>query len=116
MSKRLRLLIIGLGLFLVACTSEGTPNSFADQDNRIERQFVTACVAAQPDDEDATDFCECAFYTAANSLGLEGFLELDEALRENPDGLSLEQRQLFEGVSLPCQLSEEDVPETVISE
>ncbi len=116
MSRRLRLLILGLGFILAACTSEGTPSSFADQDNRIERQFVSACEAAQPDDEDASPFCECAFYTAASSLGLEGFLELDEALRENPNGLSLEQRQLFEGVSLPCELTADDVPDTVISE
>ena len=116
MSRRLRLFIIGLGFILAACTSEGTPNSFPDQDRRIERQFITQCVAAQPDDEDAADFCECAFYTAADSLGLEGFLELDEALRENPNGLSLEQRQLFEGVSLPCQLSADDVPDTIIAE
>lgn len=116
MSHRLRLLILGLGFILVACTSEGTPSSFADQDNRIERQFTSACIAAQPDDDDAPAFCECAFYTAASSLGLEGFIELDEALRENPNGLSLEQRQLFEGVSLPCEFSADDVPETVIAE
>ena len=75
----------------------------------MERQFVSACEAAQ-DGDDATEFCECAFYTASSELGFQGFLDLDELLRENPDGLTLEQRELFAGITLPCTLSEADVP------
>ncbi len=109
MSRRLRLIILATGLFLAACTSEGTPGSFADQDGRVETQFVSACEAAQEGD-DATEFCQCAFYTAASEFGFDGFIELDEMLRDDPAGLTLEQRQLFENVSLPCEFSEADVP------
>ncbi len=96
----------------MACTSEGLPADFADQNNRIERQFVSSCVAAQDTNDvaDATDYCQCAFYTAASELGFEEFLELDEALQENPEGLTTEQVALFSDVSLPCALTEADVP------
>lgn len=110
MSRRLGLTISALGLLLAACTSEGLPANFADQDARIERQFVAACEAAQEGDEDATEYCQCAFYSATVEFGFEGFLDLDEMLREDPNSLSLEQRQFFEGVSLPCQFSAADVP------
>ncbi len=102
-------MISALGLFLAACTSEGLPANFADQDARIERQFVAACEAAQ-EGEDATDYCQCAFYSATVEFGFDGFLELDEMLRDDPSGLSLEQRQFFESVSLPCEFSAADVP------
>lgn len=102
-------MIVAFGLILAACTSEGTPSSFEDQNNRIERQFVGACVNAQDGADDAMDFCQCAFYTAAAELGFEDFLALDTALQENPDGLTFEQRELFEGVSLPCAFSASDV-------
>lgn len=103
-------MLLGFGLFLAACTSEGLPANFADQDSRVERQFVASCENALTDDADATSFCQCAFYTAAAELGFEDFIALDEALQENPDGLTFEQRELFEGVSLPCQFSAADVP------
>lgn len=109
MSRRLRLIIIAAGLFLAACTSEGTPGSFPDQDGRVESQFVSACESAQ-DGEDATEYCQCAFYSAAVEFGFDGFLELDEMLREDPDGLTFDQRQFFESVSLPCEFSAADVP------
>ncbi len=109
MSRSLRLTLVAFGLALAACTSEGVPSSFADQGGRVERQFVSACEAAQ-DGDDASEFCQCAFYTAASELGFNDFVELDELLRENPESLSLEQRQLFDGVSLPCSFSEADVP------
>jgi len=104
-------MIIGLGLFLVGCTSEGLPADFADQNNRIERQFVSSCVAAQEGEnvDEATEYCECSFYTAASELGFEGFLELDKALQENPQGLTTEQVALFENISLPCPLGPEDI-------
>lgn len=113
MSRRLRLLIVAIGIFLAACTSEGTPGSFQDQNNRAERQFISACEAAQEGDEEASDFCQCAFYTAAAELGFEAFLELDEQLQDDPASLSLEQRALFGSDDpnfLPCQFSREDVP------
>lgn len=110
MSRRLGLLISAIGLFLAACTSEGAPASFADQDARVERQFVAACEAAQEGDDDAEEYCQCAFYSAAIEFGFDGFLELDEMLREDPEGLSLEQRQFFDAVSLPCEFSAADVP------
>lgn len=105
----MRLTILAFGFILAACTSDGTPNSFDDQGGRVESQFVSACEAAQ-DGDDATEFCECAFYTAASELGFEDFIELDELLRDNPESLSLEQRELFASVSLPCALSAADVP------
>ena len=115
MSRRLRLLIASIGIFLAACTSAGEPESFQDQDNRAQRQFVDACVAAQDGAEDAAAFCQCAFYTAAVELGtFQEFLDLDEQLREDPEGLSLELRALFGGEGgdlLPCQFSAADVPQ-----
>lgn len=103
-------MIIATGLFLAACTSEGTPGSFADQDGRVETQFVSACEAAQDGADDATEYCQCAFYSASVEFGFDGFLELDEMLRDDPESLTFDQRQFFESVSLPCQFSEADVP------
>lgn len=102
-------MILALGFIIAACTSEGIPSSFEDQNNRIERQFVAACVEAQDGADDAQSYCECAFYTAAAELGFEDFLALDETLQENPDGLTFEQRELFENISLPCELSAADI-------
>ena len=102
-------MIVAFGFIIAACTSEGTPSSFEDQNNRIERQFVSACVTAQDGESDAESFCQCAFYTAASELGFEDFLALDDTLQENPDGLTFEQRELFENVSLPCTFSADDV-------
>ena len=48
-------MIIAFGLFLAACTSEGIPNSFEDQNGRVERQFVNACVTAQEGESDAQE-------------------------------------------------------------
>lgn len=109
MSRRFRLIIIASGLFLAACTSEGTPGSFQDQDGRVETQFVSACEAAQ-DGDDATEYCQCAFYSASVEFGFDGFLELDEMLRDDPEQLTLEQRQFFDSISLPCEFSAADVP------
>ncbi len=102
-------MIIAFGLFLAACTSEGIPNSFEDQNGRVERQFVNACVTAQEGESDAQEYCQCAFYTAAAELGFEEFLELDEALQDDPTSLTFEQRELFESVSLPCNFSSADI-------
>lgn len=108
MFRRLLLLTIGLALFGAACTSEGLPSSFADQDMRAERQFVAACQGAL-DDEEAPDYCQCAFYTIASQLSFDEFLELDAQLKDDPDSLSKEQRDLFAGVSTPCEYSADDV-------
>lgn len=115
MSKRFRLTMIAIGFVLAACTSEGVPGSFADQDGRVERQFVASCQAAQ-DGDDVEEYCQCAFYTAAAEFGFEDFLELDDLLREDPNALSLEQRQVFEAVSLPCEFSEADVPAAIATD
>lgn len=108
MFRRVLLLLTGLALFAAACTSEGLPSSFADQDGRAEKQFVAACEGALDGEEDE-GLCQCAFYTIAASFTFEEFLELDEQLKDDPGNLSLEERQLIEGVSLPCQFSAADV-------
>ena len=112
MFRRLTLLIIGLAIFATACTSEGLPSDYADQDRRAEKQFVEACKGAL-DDGEAPEFCQCAFYTVAAELTFAEFLELDDQLKDKPDSLSLEQRQLIESVSLPCKFSEDDINQTV---
>lgn len=108
MFRRLLLFLTGLALFAAACTSEGVPSSYADQDRRAEKQFVAACEGAL-EGEQEDGFCQCAFYTFASQLTFEEFLELDNDLKENPESLSQEQRQLIEGVSLPCTFSAEDI-------
>lgn len=110
MSRRFRLMIIAGGFVLAACTSEGTPSSFVDQDGRVEAQFVSSCEAAQDGDADATEFCQCAFYTAASEFGFERFLEIDEMLRENPTDISFTDRTIFDSIELPCSFSAADVP------
>ena len=111
MNRRLALLLVGFSIFLAACTSEGLPADFADQNRRTETQFVSACEAALADGENdlGEGYCQCAFLTVAVELGFEDFVALDERLREDPTGLSLEDRQLIEGVSLPCVHTEADV-------
>jgi len=110
MSRRLLLLIVGLALFAAACTSEGLPNSYEDQDERAQKQFVAACEAALVDTDttDGPEFCQCAFHTVAAELTFTEFLELDKRLKDDPGALALEDRQLLESVSLPCEFSEAD--------
>lgn len=110
MSRRLLFVIVGLALFGAACTSEGLPNSYEDQDDRAEKQFITACEAAleEGDQENAAEFCQCAFDTVAAELSFNEFLELDDRLKDDPGDLSLEDRQLLESVSLPCAFSPAD--------
>lgn len=110
MTRRLAQLFFGFSLFLAACTSEGLPADFADQNRRTETQFVSACDAAlaEGDDTPAEGFCQCAFFTVASELGFEEFLELDEQLRDDPGSLSLEERNLIEGVSLPCSITADE--------
>jgi len=102
-----------LALFLAACTSQGLPSSYADQDNRAEKQFVAACVGAL-DGEQEDGLCECAFYTLAANLTFEEFLALDDALKDDPSNLQNaewnDERALIEGVSLPCGYDASDVP------
>lgn len=110
MSRRLLFVILGLALFGVACTSEGLPNSYDDQDNRTEKQFIAACESAlvDSDEQDAPEFCQCAFDTVAAELSFTEFLELDERLKNDPGDLTNEDRLLLEGVSLPCEFSAAD--------
>ena len=108
MNRRLLFLLIGLAFAAAACTSQGLPSSYSDQDMRTERQFIAACEGAL-DDEDAPNYCQCAFYTIAAELSFEQFLELDEQLKDDPDSLSKEQRELFESVTTPCAFSADDV-------
>ena len=105
MARRLTLLILAISLLAAACTSEGLPNSYADQDGRAETQFLEACEASLADGEQSNpaDFCQCAFHTVASELSYAEFVELDNKLKDDPAALSFEERQLLESVSLPCQ-------------
>jgi len=113
--RRLCLLLAGLSLFAAACTSEGLPSSYSDQDGRAETQFVNACeesLAGVPEDERPADgYCQCAFYTVAAELTFDEFLELDKSLRDDPGSLQLEDRRLVEGITLPCAVSADDINE-----
>lgn len=111
MSRRLLLLLITIALLAAACTSEGQPNSYADQDRRAERQFQEACEAAlaDSDQDDVPNYCRCAFYTVASTLTFAQFIELDDKLRSDPNSLSLEEQRLFDDVSLPCPLTIDDI-------
>ncbi len=98
-----------------ACTSEGLPNSYADQEGRAESQFVEACETALADSDvdDPADYCQCAFYTVASQLSFDEFLALDERLRDDPGNLSLEERTLLEGIETPCAFGADDVQTAV---
>lgn len=111
MNRRLWLLLFVVSLIAAACTSEGLPADFADQDRRTENQFVSACNTSLDGGEVdlGEGYCQCAFYTLAVELEFEDFIALDERLREDPGSLSLEDRNLIESISLPCSFSEEDV-------
>lgn len=110
--RRISLSLVGLSFFLAACTGEGLPISYTDQDGRAETQFVNSCEASLEGESSPGDgFCQCAFYTVAAELTFEEFLELDEQLKEDPESLSLGERQLLESVSLPCQFSAADINE-----
>lgn len=108
MNRRLLLLVLSLAFFAAACTSEGLPASYEDQDRRAEKQFVAACEAALNDDEDPAT-CQCAFYTVAADKTFEKFLELDEQLKDDPENLSFDDRALLESVSLPCKFTADDI-------
>lgn len=111
MSRRLVFLLALIALVAAACTSEGLPNSYADQDGRAERQFVAACEAslADTDEPNAPEFCQCAFYTVASDLSFDEFLALDKRLKDDPEFLSAEERSLLENVSLPCAFTADDI-------
>lgn len=110
MNRRLLSLLLGLAFTAAACTSEGLPGAYEDQDNRAEKQFVAACedALAENDEDDVPLLCQCAFNTVAAELSFAEFLELDERLKDDPGALALEDRQLLEGVSLPCRFSADD--------
>lgn len=107
------MLLSSVSLFVAACTSQGLPSSFADQDGRAEKQFIASCESAL-DGEQEDGLCQCAFYTLAAELTFEEFLDLDEALKDEPTSLQNaewnRERGLIEGVSLPCSFSAADVP------
>ncbi len=109
--------VLAFALTAAACTSEGLPNSYADQDGRAETQFVEACQSALADSDvdDPVEYCQCAFYTVAADLSFEEFLALDERLRDDPAALSLEERTLLEGVNLPCEFTAADINAAVSS-
>lgn len=110
MSRRLLLVILSLAFFGAACTSEGLPNSYEDQDGRTEKQFVAACEAAlaEEDQDNGPDYCQCAFNTVAAELSFAEFLALDDRLKDDPGDLNNEDRTLLESVSLPCQFTAAD--------
>ncbi|MFT7473835.1 MAG: hypothetical protein ACI81L_000750 [Verrucomicrobiales bacterium] len=107
MSRRLTSLILGVAFFTAACTSGGLPSSYEDQDRRAEKQFVASCESRE--DGNDPDFCQCAFYTVAQEMTFTEFLDLDDRLKDDPESLTLEDRQLIEGVSLPCRYSADDI-------
>jgi len=110
MSRRLLFVILGLAFFGAACTSEGLPSSYEEQDGRAETQFIDACKAALADsgEDNAPDYCQCAFDTVAAELTYDEFLDLDDRLKDDPGNLTNEERGLLAGVSLPCEFSAAD--------
>ena len=117
MSRRRLTLVSILILLLSACTSEGLPDSYPDQDNRAETQFREACEEslAGTDEENPAEFCQCAFYTVAAELTFAEFLELDEKLKDDPGALTQEQRALLESVALPCRFDDGDITTTTVA-
>lgn len=115
MFRRLPHLLFLLALTATACTSEGLPSSYSDQEQRTEKQFVAACEDSLEgeDESDPTSYCQCAFYTIAADLTFDEFNELDNRLREDPGFLSTEERALIDSVSLPCAFGPEDINTTV---
>lgn len=111
MRRPLILVLFVLALFASACASEGLPDSYTDQDARAERQFVEACKASLEgtDQADIDEYCQCAFYAIASDLTYAEFIDLDNRLKEDPGALPTPQRELLEGVSLPCQFSADDI-------
>ena len=110
--------ILGIVLLVTACTSEGLPSSYSDQDRRAEVQFVEACEEslADADEPDPNAYCQCAFYTVAAELTFAEFIDLDEKLKDDAGALSLEERQLLESISLPCQFTAADINTAVVAE
>jgi hypothetical protein len=117
MTRRLTLVLVALSLVAAACTSEGLPESYADQDGRAETQFIEACETSLVDGEqsDPVEFCQCAFHTVASELTYAEFVELDNKLKDDPEALSFEERQLLESVSLPCNFDESTVKTDTLS-
>lgn len=118
MKRRLFLLVFLVALLATACASEGLPNSYADQDERAGTQFAAACVEALAgtDTSDAASLCQCAFYTVASQMTFDEFIELDAKLKDDPEALTLEEREMLENVSLPCDVTDADIDRTPSSE
>ncbi len=116
MARRLTLLLLAIALLAAACTSEGLPNSYADQDGRAETQFIEACETSLTEGEQSNpaEFCQCAFHTVASELTYAEFVDLDNKLKDDPAALSFEERQLLESVSLPCQFDASTVKTDVL--
>lgn len=116
MSRRFVPIVLALALVLSACTSAGQPNSYDDQDSRAERQFKESCEESlSGEDANPPSFCQCAFYTVAAELTFLEFLDLDDKLKDDPEALSLEERRLFESVSLPCEFTAADINKTTVT-
>ena len=123
MSRRSIAVLVAVLTLMSACASEGLPNSYTDQDARAERQFVETCEVAMREagdspvaEADIPDYCQCAFYTVAAELTFDEFLNLDERLKDDPEGLLQPERQLLESVSLPCQFTADDINLTATTE
>jgi len=116
MRRPLFLVLFLVALFASACASEGLPNSYTDQDARAERQFIEACEDSLVDTDQANpaDYCQCAFYTVASNLTFSEFIDLDNKLKDDPGALTQPQRELLEGVSLPCQFTSADIDLTPV--
>ena len=116
MTRRLTLLFVAISLLAAACTSEGLPNSYADQDGRAETQFIEACETSLTEGEQANvaDYCQCAFHTVASELTFAEFVELDNKLKDDPAALSFEERQLLDSVELPCQYDASTVKTDIV--
>ena len=111
MFRRLPHILFLLALTATACTSEGLPGNYADQEQRTEKQFVAGCEESfeGQDESDPTSYCQCAFYTIAAELTFDEFNELDNRLREDPGFLSTEERALIDSVKLPCAFGPGDI-------
>lgn len=98
------LLALSFGFFAAACGSEGLPSSYQDQDDRTQTQYVAACESGIGNsEENPAEFCECSFFTVANTLTYDQFIDLDRRLRDDPEALTFEERELLESVNLPCE-------------
>ena len=88
-------------LVAAACSSDGFPESFADQIDEetglsnVEQNWLDGCTVGLADSDlaqDANSVCECSFRTlsAPGGIAFDDFIELNNDLRGDPTQLSSE--------------------------